>query len=108
MKHAVEFADRLGLSPAAITRRVRALSQAGEVKIRSDPRDSRSYTLELGRQRLDSFATELTARVAMALPDWDQSRVYQLTELLNELLAAANPQPPQRSVQHTTPWWRQT
>lgn len=105
-----EVAQRLGLSPAAVTRRVRALSQANEVAIRVDPADSRSYTLSLtetGHKRLMAFATDLTARLAHGLPDWDQSRIQHFTGLLNEFLQAAGSPETELLTGGSKPWWRQ-
>lgn len=105
-----QLAQQLGLTPAAVTRRLRTLADADQVELEPDPADSRSYTVQLaeaGGDRLDAFAESLTTRFGDAVSDWERSEIDKLTALLNRLLKAAErPDDTGSSPSRAQPWWR--
>lgn len=106
-----DISVHLGLSPAAVTRRIRVLEAAGELTAVADPDDARAYTVGLtdaGRHHLDTFVADLSARVGAALTDWDDSDIVALTTLLNRLTSQATEHQPMEapaSQPHDRHWW---
>lgn len=107
-----DIAGHLGLSPAAVTRRIRALENAGELNAVAHPDDARAYTVELtdtGRDHLDAFVANLSARVRALLGPWSDADIITLTTLLNRLIQeASNHEPTQPGGRRPANphWWR--
>ncbi len=90
-----DISARLGLSPAAVTRRIRTLETAGELNAVAHPNDARAYTVELtdtGQDHLEAFVTKLSARVRALLGPWSDADIVTLTTLLNRLTQEASNQ----------------
>lgn len=106
------LAAQLGVSPAAVTRRIQALRRAGTVTIVPDPHDARSYSAAItdtGRANLDAVAADVAASMQAQLTSWSTEEVEAFTAMLERLLASAttNAQPSRPRSRGVAPWWRE-
>lgn len=104
-----DLASHLGLSPAAITRRVRALEAERAVVAVADEGDGRAYTVELtsdGLARLEDFANSLSTRMRERLDDWSDADIRALTSALERLAYTAPDVPDSQPRTGAVKWWR--
>ncbi len=106
------LAEHLQVSPAAVTRRIQALTRSGQIAIDPDTRDARTYTVDLtdaGRADLETAAAQVAGSLRAQLAAWSEGDITRLTELLERLLATAADTggTPPATARTTTPWWRE-
>lgn len=83
-----DIAIALGVHQSSITRQVRALEQAGQVRLAADPGDGRAYFVNLtdaGRDELGRLTELGLDRFAAFVADWDAEEVRTLARLLTRL-----------------------
>lgn len=107
-----DLARQLGLSPAAVTRKVKVLTERGVITVSSDPADKRGYVIHLtaqGEAELDQFMASITTSFQQGLQDWNEADLMTLTNSLQRFLTTAaqaptrepsEPPPPERK------WWQ--
>ena len=86
-----ELTASLGLTKSAVSRHLTALQDAGHVRVVADPRDSRTFLVEVvaaGRAEIESALATGSAQFARAISDWSDDEVDQARQVLERLLAA--------------------
>jgi DNA-binding MarR family transcriptional regulator len=86
-----DLAAEMQLSLSAVTRQIHALAEAGQVELRGDPHDRRSFRVALtpaGKEELQRLVRKSYDRFAAFLVDWDAADTVQLGTLLNRLAAS--------------------
>ncbi|MFB9235994.1 MarR family winged helix-turn-helix transcriptional regulator [Plantactinospora siamensis] len=97
-----DLATEMQLSLSAVTRQIHALAEAGQVELRNDPNDRRSFRVVLtgaGKEELQRLVRKSHDRFANFLADWNGDDTVLLGTLLNRLAASikaarARQQPP--------------
>jgi DNA-binding MarR family transcriptional regulator len=102
------IAEELGVPRSSVTRRVKALREAGKVLIRPDPGDARSYHVQLsaaGQDEMDQLVEQGLDRFAVWLNGWTPDEVRTFTALARRLTGEPDrpPEPPRKGA-----WWRHT
>lgn len=83
-----DLADHLGLSRAAITQQVQALTAAGDLLAETDPADRRSLFLQVspaGQEKLAGLNERGLQRWTSFTADWDEDEIQLLADLLLKL-----------------------
>lgn len=83
-----DLAEHLGLSRAAITQQVQALTAAGDLEAETDPGDRRSLFLQVspeGEKKLAVLNERGHQRWTLFTADWDEDEIALLADLLLKL-----------------------
>jgi DNA-binding MarR family transcriptional regulator len=83
-----DVATEMQLSLSAVTRQIHAMAAAGQMELRTDPNDRRSFQVTLtaaGKEELQRLVRKSYDRFAAYLVGWDAADTVQLGVLLNRL-----------------------
>ena len=86
-----QIASALGVHRSAVTHQLQALEETGQVTLRLDPADRRSWFVALtdaGRAELDRLTSIGMDRFGLFVADWDAQEVRTLTRLLGKFDAS--------------------
>ena len=104
-----ELSEALPAPASSVSRRIRALSEAGSVAVTAGTRDRRSYRVDLtaaGRAELERLRRQGLAVFAALIEDWSSQDVRTYVALTRRLAGARPasdaPQP------RTRAWWRES
>jgi DNA-binding MarR family transcriptional regulator len=109
-----EVAAALDVHPSHVTRQVKVLEDAGQVRVEADPADRRSCFVSLtdeGRAEVERLTEVGMSRFAAFVGDWDGAEVRELTRLLVKFRRSADAvaeteQDEDAGRRATTPRWR--
>lgn len=90
------LAERLGIDPPAVTRKVQQLERDGLLVRSVDPVDARALRLKLTRHGRSTIERLLHARqrwIDQVLEEWSESDRQQLARLLHQLAASLSEEP---------------
>lgn len=108
-----DLADLQGVHPSLVTRQVRELEDAGQIRVAADPADGRSCLVTLtpaGAGELQRLTQVGLDRFGLFVADWRPDEVQMLTALLDKLRCSMaevaareqKPRPPGRRWASTT------
>lgn len=83
--HPTHIAEELNLLPSSVTRQVQLLEEAGHVAVVADPKDGRSYLIEMtvsGREELQRLHDISIEAFALLIRDWEVADIERFTSLL--------------------------
>ena len=100
-------AELLPAPRSSVSRRVRALAEAGWVEVTASPSDGRSYTVELseaGAAHLVELTRQGLEVFAELIADWSEKDVRTYIELTPRLVAVT---PGAARRRHNRIWWKE-